>query len=422
MPFVKVDTAILDSSVWMPRDLRSLFLTALFMAKPHELKEPTPQLKVRTLEETGWEVPAGEYGLIEAAATRIIERDGMELEHGYTVLEALGERDNDSKNPDYDGRRVVRVRGGYIVLNFRLYRDKDYTAAQRQRRMRERRKSEQDEEPSGLPGITVPSRSHAVTSRDVTQAEAEAEVEAVKTSSVVEERSPPRVPHIPTDISTPDAGTRARELTVMLNKGMRNNPKIGERYNPVVSSSGPSLKAAEDLQAAGVEHGFAKDVTYRIALIYDPRKLGDQIQSLAYVVPAVISAWEQEGEKRAALAAQSPSGGPGDPSPTPSTSNGTGPGKGTRTGGNRTGDLKGEGIIVYGRIRDGIRTEIKDNPNDSGNHLEVIISPAVAAELSSPAKTALAAIGGPSAINRSTDESLSWKFAAAYAAAVTGNG
>ena len=38
----------------------------------------------------------------------------------------------------YDGRRLVRIDGGFIVLNFAVYREKDHSAAKRQREYRER--------------------------------------------------------------------------------------------------------------------------------------------------------------------------------------------------------------------------------------------------------------------------------------------
>jgi hypothetical protein len=46
MPFVKLDCGILDSSVWVDRPQRDLFITALLMAQPFELDEETPQYHV----------------------------------------------------------------------------------------------------------------------------------------------------------------------------------------------------------------------------------------------------------------------------------------------------------------------------------------------------------------------------------------
>ena len=68
---------------------------------------------------------------------------------------------------------MVRINGGFLVLNYMKFRERDYTAAERSRRYREKCKAD------------VASRRDAVTShrdavtshRDITQAEADAEVE-----------------------------------------------------------------------------------------------------------------------------------------------------------------------------------------------------------------------------------------------------
>lgn len=140
MPFVKVDCGVLRSSLWIDRDRRSLFFTALFMAEPFELLEPTPQIEVRTLDETGFIVPPGWYGMIKAAGAGIVRQDGMDREAGLNELEILGSPDPESRSPEYEGRRVVRIAGGYVVLNYMKYRDYDHTAAERQRRLRDRRR------------------------------------------------------------------------------------------------------------------------------------------------------------------------------------------------------------------------------------------------------------------------------------------
>jgi hypothetical protein len=44
----------------------------------------------------------------------------------------------ESRTPDFDGRRLVRVDGGYVALNFAKYREKDHTAAERSKRYREK--------------------------------------------------------------------------------------------------------------------------------------------------------------------------------------------------------------------------------------------------------------------------------------------
>ena len=140
--FVKLDCGIVDSSLWIDRDARSLFLTALLMARPIVTEEAIPALHVDRIEATGFVVPPGRYGFVEAAGSGIIRRDGMPLEAGMRALAALCAPDPESRTPDYEGRRLARVDGGYIVLNYMLYRDKDYTSAERQRRFRARHRVE----------------------------------------------------------------------------------------------------------------------------------------------------------------------------------------------------------------------------------------------------------------------------------------
>lgn len=93
-----------------------------------------------------------------------------ELEEGYNALERLGAPDPESRNPAWGGRRLVRVNGGYIVLNFEEFRRRDATGAERARRYREKQKELAEE------------KRHGVTSRDITQADAEAEADAGTTT------------------------------------------------------------------------------------------------------------------------------------------------------------------------------------------------------------------------------------------------
>jgi hypothetical protein len=178
MPFIKLDCDILESSLWDWTPERHIFITALLMAKPHELTKPEPQLKVDSLDPTGWVVPPGKYGFIKASGSMIIKK-ALTLSHmnhieesedytdGLAALKALGSPDPDSRSQEFDGRRLVRVDGGYIALNFQRFRDKDHTATERKRRQRQREKE------SGMSRRDV-TESHTV-SLDVTQAEAEAD-------------------------------------------------------------------------------------------------------------------------------------------------------------------------------------------------------------------------------------------------------
>ncbi len=158
MPFVKLDTNILNSTLWFEKSCRDIFLTALLMAEPVERDEPEPQLAIRSLDETGWIVPAGKYGFVPAASVGIIRRAIVEdEEHGLDALEKLGAPEEGSRTKEFDGRRLVRVDGGFIVLNYFKYRDQDYTAALRSKRYRERKKEEERHAVASTQnGVTTP--------------------------------------------------------------------------------------------------------------------------------------------------------------------------------------------------------------------------------------------------------------------------
>lgn len=131
---------MINSSIWPEKTQRDVFITALLMAEPHEVKEPMPQLHVDRIEETGWRVPRGWYGFIKAAGTGILHQAMVERGPGMIALAQLGEPDAESKSKAFEGRRLVRVNGGFIALNFIDYRDRDYTGAERSKRWRERQK------------------------------------------------------------------------------------------------------------------------------------------------------------------------------------------------------------------------------------------------------------------------------------------
>lgn len=147
MAFVKLDCGILDSTLWVDRGAREVFLTALLMATPREVIEPLRTLAVRTMDPEPFEVPAGWYGFVEAAGPGIVNRAGLPLEDGMAALERLAAPDLQSRSPEFEGRRLVRVSGGFVVLNFMKYRDRDHSAAERSRRYRNRKKQGDQPDP-----------------------------------------------------------------------------------------------------------------------------------------------------------------------------------------------------------------------------------------------------------------------------------
>ncbi len=168
MPFVKLDCGILNSTLWFERTAREIFITALLMAEPFETLEPMPQIAIGSLDYTGWEVPAGWYGFVAAAGIGILHRAGVdEGPDGMSALASLGEPESTSRSPEFDGRRLVRVDGGFLVLNFIKYREKDSTTAERSRRWRARQKAKQATPVSDVTTRVI---------RHQAEAEAEAEV------------------------------------------------------------------------------------------------------------------------------------------------------------------------------------------------------------------------------------------------------
>ena len=187
MAFVKLDCGILNSTLWVEREPRDVFITALLMAEPHEVVAPMPQYEVRSLTKTGFQVPPGWYGFVQAAGPGIVRRALSELEAGMDALEKLGSPDLESRSSDFEGRRLVRVDGGYIVLNYMKYREKDATSADRSKRYREKKKREAaGAEPPELP--EAPRRDDPRDTRDstrrVTIAEGEGEEEEIQSAGL----------------------------------------------------------------------------------------------------------------------------------------------------------------------------------------------------------------------------------------------
>src|SRR5450759_3190693 len=58
------------------------------------------------------------------------------------ALKTLGAVDPHTRSPEFEGRRLVRVNGGFIILNFFRYRDRDYTAKERMQKLRARKKAQ----------------------------------------------------------------------------------------------------------------------------------------------------------------------------------------------------------------------------------------------------------------------------------------
>lgn len=141
MAYVKLDTGILNSTLWVDRECREVFITALLMAEPVEATESLATYEVRSLDKTPFVVPAGWYGIVRAAGVGIVRFAMTDPDAGMAALERLAAKDPESRSQDFEGRRLVRVDGGFIVLNYFKYRDRDHTSATRSKRYRDRIKA-----------------------------------------------------------------------------------------------------------------------------------------------------------------------------------------------------------------------------------------------------------------------------------------
>ncbi len=116
MPFVKLDCGIIHSSLWAEdSDTKICWITLLLLADA--------------------------TGFVRAAASAIAREAGIPAEVARRALDLFQSADDESRTPDNQGKRIERVEGGYRVLNYEKYRERDYTNAERQKRWRESQKS-----------------------------------------------------------------------------------------------------------------------------------------------------------------------------------------------------------------------------------------------------------------------------------------
>lgn len=277
MAFVKLDCGILDSTLWIDREARELFITALLMALPHEISKETPTLNVRDNEPGAIAVPPGWYGFITAAGPGIVRRAGLEREAGMNALERLCEPDDESRTPDFDGRRMVRVDGGYLILNYNKYRQKDHTAKERSARYREKKKSVM----SRVENVTS-----RVTGRSVTQAEAEAEAESYSGAEPESKNQgkPARLSSetydVPPSTASPEEGRQA------------GNPEFSEK------DSKAQMTEAAWLTLAGK---MSIDTAFAVALYAEMDAKGwidNDGKPVAFLAQFLRASWQREQARR----------------------------------------------------------------------------------------------------------------------------
>jgi uncharacterized phage protein (TIGR02220 family) len=166
MPFVKLDVKILDSSLWDDRDQREAFIVLLLLGEPYEVRESSRVTIVTQRVTRDGVLPEGWYGVAKVTTSGLARRIGIGKPEVEAALDKLQQPDPDSRDSSFEGRRILKIEDGYIILNFMKYREFDHTASERAKRYRDRKKIK---DASRVTTVTV--------TRDVTQAEADVEVE-----------------------------------------------------------------------------------------------------------------------------------------------------------------------------------------------------------------------------------------------------
>lgn len=117
--YVKLFSSILDSSVWDESPAtRLVWITMLCMADEH--------------------------GFVRGTVASVARRAVVTPEDAERAIQVLESPDPMSHTPDHEGRRIQPVDGGWLVLNYKRYREmrtrKQVKEAEKKRRQREREK------------------------------------------------------------------------------------------------------------------------------------------------------------------------------------------------------------------------------------------------------------------------------------------
>ena len=105
--FTKLDSGIVRSSIWMePIATRVVWIAFL--------------------------ATCDKNGFVAASRSGMEHISNVPHDEFESAMRALESADPDSRTPDNDGRRIEKVSGGWIILNYALYRDKQYKSERRE--------------------------------------------------------------------------------------------------------------------------------------------------------------------------------------------------------------------------------------------------------------------------------------------------
>lgn len=204
MSFVKLFGSILRSTVWRtPLHVRVVWIAILAMKDAD--------------------------GIVESSVPGLAHEAGVTREQVDEAIEVLSSPDPDSTTPDYEGRRIEKVDGGWKVLNHQKYRDKESKAERRAKKTaRQARWRDASRE-----------RKNADLDHDV---DAEASTERLQASTVDAGRR----------VETPiDAGSRERRYT-NTNTDLPDTRDMDLPSSPAAARSEPSLDRIQPAPACPV--------------------------------------------------------------------------------------------------------------------------------------------------------------------------
>lgn len=163
--YAKLFSSITESSLWSePKEVRLLFVTML--------------------------AKADQVGFVEASVIGLARVANLSVEETQAALEVLRSPDPYSKNPANEGRRIIDVQGGFMLLNYEDYRERRNAEERREymrEYMREYRKGKLSVNSGKLPLAPVNRGKPRL-------AQAEAETEAEADAKEVVERASPKPP------------------------------------------------------------------------------------------------------------------------------------------------------------------------------------------------------------------------------------
>jgi hypothetical protein len=93
-------------------------------------------------------------GFVSGSVPGLAHIARVPLEETAEALGRLSSPDPHSRTADNEGRRIEPVQGGWQILNYAHYRNKDATAAERQKRYRDKNLGGSNDEASHTPEVT----------------------------------------------------------------------------------------------------------------------------------------------------------------------------------------------------------------------------------------------------------------------------